>query len=107
LPLLYAKKEVFIWLKAGQKTIDIRRGSPMRGEFAVFQSGLKILRLKVVKYESGRLEEVLRLDNFKLIVPSAAVLGDAVGYLRGIYNGYDGIFTAYYLSVENEDLRKC
>jgi hypothetical protein len=106
LPLFYAKKEVFIWLKTGQKTIDVRKGSPMRGEFAVFQSGSKILRLKVVKYESGRLEEVLRLDNFKAIIPPAAFLGDAVSYLRRLYGGYDGVFTAYYLSVENEDLRK-
>jgi ASC-1-like (ASCH) protein len=97
LPFFYARKEVFEWLKSGQKTIEVRKGNPQQGEFAVFQSGPQILRLKILNRESGSLDEVLRSDNFRLIIPSAAILGDAVGYLRGLYVGYDGVFTAYYL----------
>jgi hypothetical protein len=85
LPLFFAKKEVFQWLLQGQKTIDIRKGNPKLGEIAVFQSGSSILRLKIVKTECGRLADILRLDNFKAVIPSAVVLGDAVGYLWGIY----------------------
>lgn len=98
MPLLYARKEVFNWLKQGKKTIDVRKGNPQRGEIAVFQSGPHTLRLKIVKRESGRLTEILRLDNYKAVIPSAVELGDAVGYLRGIYGVCDGVFTAYYLA---------
>jgi len=98
LPLLYAKKEVFNWLKKGKKTIEVRRGKARRGEIAVFQSGPQTLRFKIVKRESGQLMDVLRQDNFSGVVPSAAELGDAVNFLRRIYGVYDGVFTAYYIS---------
>ena len=97
MPLFFAKKEVFEWLAQGQKTIDVRKGNPQSGEVAFFQSGPHALRLKIVKKESGRLTEILRLDNYKAVIPSAMGLGDAVDYLRGIYGVYDGVFTAYYV----------
>ncbi len=97
LPLFFTKKEVFQWLWQGQKTIDVRKGNPKSGEIAVFQSGTRILRLKIVKTERGQLREILRLDNFKTIIPSAVVLRDAVGYIQGIYGVYEGVFTAYYV----------
>ena len=96
--MFFAKKEVFQWLLQGQKTIDIRKGNPKLGEIAVFQSGSSILRLKIVKTECGHLTEILRLDNFKAVIPSAAILGDAIGYLWGIYGVNDGVFTAYYVA---------
>jgi ASC-1-like (ASCH) protein len=97
LPWFLAKKEVFQWLMSGQKTIDVRKGNPRPGEIAVFQSGPNALRLKVVKTEVGLLSEVVRLDNFKAVIPSALELEDAVGYLERIYGACDGIFTAYYV----------
>jgi hypothetical protein len=98
LPWFLAKKEVFQWLSQGQKTIDIRKGNPKLGEIAVFQSGSNVLRLRIVKIESGVLTDILRSDNFKSVIPSAAMLGDALGYLHGIYGAGGGVFTAYYLS---------
>ncbi len=97
LPLFFAKKEVFQWLSQGQKTIDVRKGNPKPGEIAVFQSGPRILRLKIVKKECGKLADILRLDNFKAVIPSAVVLEDAVGYLKEIYGFDGGAFTAYYV----------
>jgi hypothetical protein len=97
LPLFFAKKEVFQWLLQGQKTIDIRKGKPKLGEIAVFQSGSRFLRLKILKTECGQLTDILRLDNFKAVIPSSVVLGDAIGYLWGIYGVNDGVFTAYYV----------
>ena len=97
MPLFFAKKEVFRWLSQGQKTIDIRKGNPKPGEIAVFQSGSHILRLKIAKTESGQLSDILRLDNFKAVIPSAVVLGDAISYLQGIYGVDPGVFTAYYV----------
>ncbi len=55
------------------------------------------LRLKIIKTETGVLREVLRLDNFRLVIPSAVTLEDAFSYLLGLYDGYDGVFTAYHI----------
>jgi len=98
LPLFLAKKEVFEWLAQGKKTIDVRKGNPKPGEIAFFQSGPHALRLKIVKKESGRLTEILRLDNYKAVIPFAVQLGDAVDYLRRIYGVGDVVFTAYYVA---------
>ena len=97
MPLFLAKKEVFEWLKQGLKTIDVRKGNPKPGEIAVFQSGPYTLKLKIVKKESGWLAEILRLDNYKAVIPSAVQLGDALDYFTGIYGVCDGVFTAYYV----------
>lgn len=107
MPFLYARKEVFIWLKQGRKTIDIRKGMPKRGEFAVFQCGPEVLRLRIVAREFGGLVEVVRDDDFLCIIPSAGNLGDAIAYVRGLYPGYDGVFTAYHLEsgVESSNVK--
>jgi hypothetical protein len=97
LPMFLAKREVFEWIAKGQKTIDIRKGNLKSGEIAFFQSGPRALRLKIVKTESGRLTKILRLDNYKAVIPLAVQLGDAFDYLRGIYGVCDGVFTAYYV----------
>ncbi len=98
MPLLYARKEVFNWLKQGKKTIDIRKGTPRKGDIVVFQSGPHILRYEIVKKEFGQLDQVLRLDNFKQVIPSAQELSEAVDYLWRIYGVCDGVFTAYYIA---------
>jgi len=97
LPVFRTKKEAFEWLRIGEKTIDIRKGKCLRGETAVYLSGRNVLRLKIAKKETGLLREIVRSDNYKLIIPSAANVEIAVAYLLGIYEGYDGIFTAYYV----------
>ena len=101
MPLLYTRKEVFQWLKEGKKTIDIRKGNPLKGGMAVFQCGPHVIRLKIIKIESGRLWDILRQDNFPRVIPSAITCEDAVKYVQGIYDGYEGIFTAYYVAPLN------
>jgi hypothetical protein len=97
--LFFARKEVFEWLAQGKKTIDVRKGNPLSGEVAVFQSGPRSLRLRIVKKESGRLADIMRLDNYRAVIPSALGLGDAVDYLQRIYGFGDGVFTAYYVAT--------
>ena len=97
LPLFRTKKEAFEWLTSSKKTIDVRKGNPHRGEVAVYLSGRKVLRMRIIKMETGRLGEVVRSDNYRLVIPSAMVIDDALAYLRGLYDGYDGVFTAYYI----------
>ncbi len=98
LPLFRTKREPFEWLTSSKKTIDVRKGNPHRGEVAVYLSGQKVLRMRIIKRETGRLGEVVRSDNYRLVIPSAVVIDDALAYLRGLYDGYDGVFTAYYIA---------
>jgi ASC-1-like (ASCH) protein len=42
-PIFIVKKEVFEWVRTGQKTIELRRGRAREGDKAVFQCGRDIL----------------------------------------------------------------
>ena len=53
--LFMVKKEVFEWIRSGQKNIELRRGKAKKGDVAVFQCGRNILRRKIVKKEEGLL----------------------------------------------------
>jgi ASC-1-like (ASCH) protein len=99
MPLLYARKEVFQALKEGKKTIDVRKGKPRGGEFAVFQCGPEVLKLRIVGVESGLLSELVRGDNFLQFVPWAGSLGEALEYVHGLYPDCSGVFTAYHLET--------
>jgi hypothetical protein len=55
--------------------------------------------MKITKREMGRLEELVRPDNYRLVIPSAVTVEGAVAYLRQLYCGYDGVFTAYYVAL--------
>ena len=98
MPVFRTKKEAFAWLASGKKTIDVRKGNSRRGEFAVYLSGRNVLKMKIIKRETGRLEDIVRLDNYRLIIPTASILDDAIAYLRELYFGYVGVFSAYYVS---------
>ena len=79
----------------GTKTIDVRKGSPQHGDTAVFISGPYRLTLRIVKTQSGKLTDVVGLDNFRQVIPSAADVDDALAYFRRLYGNCDGVFTAY------------
>ena len=100
MPLLRTKKEVFMWLKEGKKTIDVRKGKPYRGDVAYFMSGPYKLQLKIFKKETGRLTEIVRSDNFRCVIPCAETPAEAVVYLRWLYGDYDGVFTAYHVGPQ-------
>ncbi len=102
LPLFMAKKEVFLWLKTGVKTIDVRKGTARTGDTAKFQCGPNYLELPIVKKETGKLTEVIRQDNYTAIIPTARSLEEARDYLRRLYNEDRGVFTAYHLAQPNQ-----
>jgi len=97
MPLFRTKKEPFEWLILGKKTIDVRKGDSFGGQVAVYLSGRKVLRMKIVKKETGMLAQVIRVDNFRLVIPSADTVENAIAYLRDLYVGYECVFTAYYV----------
>jgi ASC-1-like (ASCH) protein len=94
-PLFRTKKEPFEWLKTGKKTIDVRKGILVQGQIAVYLSGRKVLRLKIVSCETGGLREIVRSDNYKMIIPSATTVDEAISYIKILYPKYEGLFTAY------------
>ena len=49
------KREVFEWIRTGQKSVELRRGRARQGDKAVFQRGQNILRGIILKKE----EEIL------------------------------------------------
>jgi ASC-1-like (ASCH) protein len=98
MPLFRVKKEVLTWVKNGTKTIEIRKGNPKRGDVAFFSSGPYQLKLCITKKETGKINEVIRTDNYLSIIPTAKTPKEAIGYLQNLYRTDKGIFTAYYLS---------
>jgi hypothetical protein len=101
LRLLLTKKDVFIGLKEGKKTIDVRKGKPYRGDVAYFFSGPYQMQLRIIKKETGRLTDLVHSDNFKSVIPCAETPVEAIRYLQRLYSDYEGVFTAYYVSQEN------
>jgi len=90
------KKEVFEWIRTGQKTIELRRGRAKGGDQAVFQCGRSLLRGKIVRKVEGTLSELLNDTNFKRAIPSAASAQEAEAYLKSLYGTTEGTFTAYH-----------
>jgi ASC-1-like (ASCH) protein len=99
MPVFFTKKEYFQALKEGKKTIDVRRGRPLQGGTAVFLSGPHSLRMKVVGRETGKLADLIREDNFRLVVPWAVSLSDVLSCFNSLYLDVEGDFTAYYVAV--------
>jgi ASC-1-like (ASCH) protein len=97
--IFIVKKEVFEWISTGQKTIEPVRGKAKHDDDAVFQCGGNILRGDIFKRGEGSLTDVLRLDNYRNIIPSAQSLEEAITYLKRLYGTTEGAFTAYYFKI--------
>jgi ASC-1-like (ASCH) protein len=89
------KKEVFEWIKTGQKKIELRKGKAKSGEQAVFQCGKRILRGRIVKKDEGSLATLLQSLNFKQIIPTANSIEEATAYINRLHGSTEGMFTAY------------
>jgi ASC-1-like (ASCH) protein len=94
------KKQVFVWIVTGLRTIEVREGKAKKGDDAVFQCGKKVLRGKITKKEEGSLTDILRQDNYKNIVPIVNSFEEAIIYLKGLYRSDEGTFTAYYFDLK-------
>jgi len=95
MPLFMVKKEVFEWIKRGEKRIELRKGKAKTGDQAVFQCGRNILRGKIIRKDVGSLQALLPSLNFKEIIPTACNLEEAKAYIEKLYGTTDGTFTAY------------
>ncbi|MEM2111950.1 MAG: hypothetical protein QXX08_08770 [Candidatus Bathyarchaeia archaeon] len=95
MPLFIVKKEVFEWIKTGQKTIELRKGKAKAGDQAVFQCGRNILRGRIINKYEGNLSTLLGNLNFKEIIPKANNVEEAIAYIKKLYGTTEGAFTAY------------
>ena len=80
----------------------MRRGKAQKGDTAIFQCSFDILRLPIIKKETGKLSEIVTEDNYKTIIPTANSLKEAIEYLQKLYGDIEGVFTAYYLQPLRE-----
>jgi len=98
-PLFMVKKEVFEWIKTGQKTIELRKGKAKAGDQAVFQCGRNILKRKIISKDEGNLSTLLHNLNFKEIIPTANSIHETIAYIKKLYGTTDGTFTAYQFAL--------
>ena len=98
-PLFMVKKEVFEWIKTGQKTIELRKGKAKAGDHAVFQCGRNILRGRIISKDEGNLSTLLHNLNFKEIIPTANNVEEATAYIKKLYGTTNGTFTAYQFAL--------
>jgi len=89
------KKEVFEWIQAGKKTIELRKGKAKSGDQAVFQCGRKVLRGKIVRKYEGSLTTLLQKLYLKQIIPTANSVEEAEAYIKKLYKTNEETFTAY------------
>ncbi|MEM3618140.1 MAG: hypothetical protein QXK47_03590 [Candidatus Bathyarchaeia archaeon] len=93
--MFMVKKEVFEWIKTGQKTIELRKGKAKAGDHAVFQCGRNILIGKIIGKDEGNLATLLHNLNFKEIIPTANTVEEATAYIESLYGTTEVTFTAY------------
>jgi ASC-1-like (ASCH) protein len=96
MPTFLTKKQVYEWIKAGDKTIELRSGKSLNGESITFLNGRRqTVKARILRKREGKLDEVLNVDTYRKIVPTAKSLDEAVAFVKQIYPLTDGTFTAY------------
>jgi ASC-1-like (ASCH) protein len=96
MPAFLTKKQVYDWIRAGEKTIELRSGKSLNGENITFISGRRqTVKARILKKREGKLPEVLNVETYLKIVPTARSLEEAVAFVKQIYDSTDGVFTTY------------
>ncbi len=96
MPAFLTKKQVFEWVKSGEKTIELRSGKCLNGDRIAFLNGQRqCVKGRILRKREGKLEDVLNADTFRKIVPTASSLDEALAFVKQIYPSSDGPFTTY------------
>jgi ASC-1-like (ASCH) protein len=96
MPAFLTKKQVYDWITAGEKTIELRSGKSLNGGTITFLSGRRqTVKARILKKREGKLPEVLNAETYTKIVPTAKSLDEAVAFMKQIYDSTDGVFTTY------------
>jgi ASC-1-like (ASCH) protein len=103
MPAFLTKKQVFEWIKTGEKTIELRRGRSQNGDSIAFLNGQReSVKGRILRRREGRLEDVLNAATFRKIIPTAKNLDEAVAFVKHIYKSTDGTFTTYEFQLDKE-----
>ncbi len=96
MPAFLTKKQVFEWIKTGEKTIELRSGKSLNGDRIVFLNGQRqCVKGRILRKQEGRLADVLNVDTYRKIVPTARSLDEALAFVKHIYPLTNGTFTTY------------
>ena len=99
-----SKKRSFRMDQNGKENYRHTQRLRREGDTAYIQSGKDHLKLRIVRKEYGKLEEVITQQNYKLVIPTAKTVQDAIDYLQDIYGKqYGGTYTAYYLEKPKKE----
>jgi ASC-1-like (ASCH) protein len=103
MPAFLTKKQVFEWIKTGEKTIELRRGRSQNGDSIAFLNGQReSVKGRILRRREGKLEDVLNAATFRKIIPTAKSVDEAVAFVKQIYKSTDGTFTTYEFQLNNE-----
>jgi ASC-1-like (ASCH) protein len=103
MPAFLTKKQVFEWIKAGEKTIELRSGKCLNGNKIAFLNGQRqCVTGRILRKREGKLEDVLNADTFRKIVPTAKSLEEAVVFVKQIYPLSGDTFTTYEFQLNKE-----
>ena len=102
-PAFRTKKQVYDWVKTGEKTIELRKGKTQNGSCIAFLNGRKqCVKGRILRKREGKLDEVLNEATYRKIIPTAKTLDEAVAFIKQLYQSTDGIFTAYEFQLHQE-----
>jgi ASC-1-like (ASCH) protein len=102
-PAFLTKKRIYDWIKAGEKTIELRSGKSLSGENITFLNGRRqTVKGRILRKQEGRFEDLLNAATFAKIVPVAKSLDEAVAFVKEIYPLTEGTFTAYEFQLNKE-----
>ena len=103
MPAFLTKRQVFEWIRSGEKTIELRSGKSLDGENITFISGRgQTVKARILRKQEGKLEDLLNLATFRKIVPTAKSLDEALAFVRAIYPLSNATFTTYEFRLEKE-----
>ena len=102
-PAFRAKKQVYDWVRTGQKTIELRKGKTQNGSCITFLNGRsQCVKGRILRKLEGKLDEVLNETTYRKIIPNAKTLDEAVEFIRQLYKSTEGTFTAYEFKLNQE-----
>ncbi len=103
MPGFRTKRQVYDWVKTGEKTIELRKGKTQKGSCIAFLNGRgQCIKGIILQKREGKLDEVLNENTYRKIIPTAKTLDEAVEFIRQLYQSTEGTFTAYEFKLNQE-----
>ncbi|MBL7160213.1 MAG: hypothetical protein ISS95_01500 [Candidatus Aenigmarchaeota archaeon] len=96
MPLFRVYKDIFLDIKNGSKTIEVRNRL-IRGDKAVFLCGREVIRKDIKKVVQFNINDEFMKTNWKKIIPRAENIKEAKQKLLSIFPN-NNEFYAYYIT---------